>query len=133
MNSVTESTHPRHEDTNELPVRRRTYQDSSREPKDKKLWEVSLQFEALLLQQMMSAMRKTVPESEVLPTGFASDMYNSMFDQLVAEAGSRRSSLGIAENIYRQLDQSQHTQARSLATDRLHIGRSSQGGKHGEG
>ncbi|MDQ7010920.1 MAG: rod-binding protein [Mariprofundaceae bacterium] len=107
-------------------------QNSGRPSRDRELWEVSLQFEALLLQQMMSSMRKTIPQSGLLPTGFASDMYNSMFDQLAAEAGSRRSSLGIAESIYRQMDQSRRIQAPAPASDTLSVGRPGQGGKHGE-
>ena len=71
--------------------------------KDPALWEASLKFEAMLMQQMMAAMRKTVPESGMISSGFANDMYNSMFDQAIAETGSTRGSLGIAEGIYRQM------------------------------
>lgn len=71
--------------------------------KDPALWEVSLKFEAMLMQQMISAMRKTVPESGLLPSGFAGDMYSSMLDQAIAETGSKSGGLGIAENIYRQM------------------------------
>jgi len=71
--------------------------------KDPALWEVSQKFEAMLMQQMMSAMRKTVPASGLLPSGFAGDMYASMFDQAIAETGSKSGSLGIAENIYRHM------------------------------
>ena len=71
--------------------------------RDPALWEASLKFEAMLMQQMMAAMRKTVPESGLMSSGFASDMYNSMFDQAIAETGSTRGSLGIAEGIYRQM------------------------------
>ena len=86
--------------------------------RDPKLWETCLKFESLLLQQMMSAMRKTVPKSDLLPTGFANDMYNSMFDDVVAEAGSQRSSLGIASNMYRQLEQLHQTKAQAPAADK---------------
>jgi len=93
---------------------------SAEDPKarDPKLWETCLKFESLLLQQMMSAMRKTVPKSDLLPTGFANDMYNSMFDDVVAEAGSQRSSLGIANGMYRQLEQLHQTKAQAPAADK---------------
>ena len=81
----------------------RTHARSTGAEKDPELWQVSLKFEAMLMQQMMAAMRKTVPESELMPSGFAGDMYNSMFDQAIVETGSTRSSLGIAEGIYRQM------------------------------
>jgi len=125
MNSMIESAHLKHEGA---PAP----QNRGRPSRNRKLWEVSLQFEALLLQQMMSSMRKTIPQSGLLPTGFASDMYNSMFDQLAAEAGSHRSNLGIAESIYRQLEQSHHIQAQAPASDILSVDNPSQGGKHGE-
>ncbi|RMH51142.1 MAG: hypothetical protein D6682_05160 [Zetaproteobacteria bacterium] len=76
-----------------------------REGRDEGLWRVSLQFEALFLQQVMSEMRKSVPQSDVLPHGFAEESYRSMMDQAIAEAGGRRGSLGIAATIYAQLKQ----------------------------
>jgi len=76
------------------------------EIKNKELWDVSVKFEAIFFQQMMSAMRKTVPESGFLPHGFAEGVQESMFDQAIADAGSKGGNLGIAANIYRQLEQS---------------------------
>jgi len=76
------------------------------EVKNKELWDVSVKFEAIFFQQMMSAMRKTVPESGFLPHGFAEGVQESMFDQAIADAGSKGGNLGIAANIYRQLEQS---------------------------
>ena len=60
--------------------------------KDPALWEVSLKFEAMLMQQMMSAMRKTVPQDGLMSAGFANDMYSSMFDQAIAETSSKSGS-----------------------------------------
>ena len=85
--------------------------------KDPALWEVSLKFEAMLMQQMMSAMRKTVPQDGLLSSGFANDMYSSMFDQAIAEAGSKSGSLGIAENIYRQMNANNSTKANPISAD----------------
>ena len=78
--------------------------------KNKALWDVSVKFEAIFFQQMMAAMRKTVPESEFLPHGFAEGVQESMFDQAIADAGSKSGSLGIAMNIYRQLEKAQPSQ-----------------------
>ncbi|MBL4760176.1 MAG: rod-binding protein [Mariprofundaceae bacterium] len=72
--------------------------------KNKELWDVSVKFEAVFFQQMMSAMRKTVPDSGFLAHGFAQDVQESMFDQAVADAGSKSGGLGIALSIYRQLE-----------------------------
>ena len=100
--------------------------------RDPKLWDTCLKFEALLLQQMMSAMRKTVPKSGLLPSGFANDMHDSMFDEVIAEAGSQRSSLGIASNLYRQLDQLHHIKAQPPTADNtLDMHDQVRGEKHG--
>jgi flagellar protein FlgJ len=85
--------------------------------KDPALWEVSLKFEAMLMQQMMSAMRKTVSQDGLLSSGFANDMYSSMFDQAIAETGSKSGSLGIAENIYRQMNANSQTKANPISAD----------------
>ena len=78
--------------------------------RDEALWKVSLQFESIFVQQMMSEMRKTVAKSDFLPSGFAEDVHASMMDQAIAEASSRHSQFGIAESVYRQLEAAQHKQ-----------------------
>jgi len=72
--------------------------------KNKELWDVSVKFESIFFQQMMAAMRKTVSKSDFLPHGFAEGVQTSMLDRAVADAGSKSGSLGIAMNIYRQLE-----------------------------
>jgi len=75
----------------------------AQEHRDKHLWKVSRKFEAMMFQQMMSAMRKTIPSSGFIHTGFAEDVHGAMFDQAVAKAVSRQGNFGIANSIYRQL------------------------------
>ncbi len=72
--------------------------------KDAALWKVSRQFEAIFVQQMMSEMRKTVSKSDFMPSGYAEDVHASMMDQAIAQASSKHSNFGIADNIYRQLE-----------------------------
>ena len=74
------------------------------EIKDKELWGACCQFEAIFLQQMMAAMRKTVPESELSPKSYANSMYEGMMDQAISESGSQQAPLGFAMSMYRQLD-----------------------------
>ncbi len=83
------------------------------EIKDKDMWKACCQFESVFLQQMMAAMRKTVPESESLPRGYANDMYDGMMDQAIAESGSKKAPLGLAMSMYRQLDRDGFTHAGS--------------------
>ena len=84
---------------------------------DPALWEVSLKFEAMLMQQMLTAMRKTVPTDGLLSSGFANDMYSSMFDQAIVEAGSKSGGLGIAENVYRQMNAHNQPKANPISAD----------------
>lgn len=70
---------------------------------DAKLWEASLKFESQFILQMLHAMRASIPQSGLLPHGFTRDVQDSMMDQAVADAASRRGEFGIAESIYRQM------------------------------
>jgi Rod binding domain-containing protein len=96
------------------------------EVKDEKLWGVCCQFESMFLQQMMSAMRKTVPESDFLPRGYADSVYDGMMDQAIAESGSKQAPLGLAMNMYRQLERdglgsdTSSIQEMQKATDSIH-------------
>ncbi|MEF8794686.1 MAG: rod-binding protein, partial [Thiohalorhabdus sp.] len=50
---------------------------------------LSQKFESLLMAQVFSAMRDTVPEGEgVVDTGSAGDMYQDLFDRQVASMGT---------------------------------------------
>jgi len=75
------------------------------EVKDPDLWKASLKFEGMLFKQMMQAMRKTIPDGGLVKHGFAQGVQDSMFDQAVADAASQRGRLGLAMNIYRQMEQ----------------------------
>ncbi|MDQ6963685.1 MAG: rod-binding protein [Mariprofundales bacterium] len=96
----------------------------SPEGRDEKLWQASLKFESVFMQQMMESMRKSVPESGFMPKGFAEKSYQSMMDQAIADAGSQQGPLGIAAIIYHQLkrdrvDSEQAVQAATAASDKL--------------
>lgn len=89
--------------------------------RDEKLWQACCQFEAIFLQQMLAAMRKSVPKSSLLPQGFTQDVQASMLDQAIAEAGSKQGILGIARTLYRQVEQTRghEIQENPALADRL--------------
>jgi hypothetical protein len=114
--------------------------DKPIEIKDLEMWDACCQFEAIFLQQMMQAMRKTVPESSMMPRSYANDMYNSMMDQAIAETGSHQAPLGLAMNMYKQLQrdgftQDSQTQAQAIVhtadTLKGNIAKPDLGGPHG--
>ena len=99
----------------------KTFQSQQANPsleiKDKDAWAACCQFEAIFLQQMMQAMRKTVPESGLMPRSYASSTYDSMMDQAIAESGSKNAPLGLAMNMYRQLERDGYTHQGNNAKD----------------
>jgi murein DD-endopeptidase MepM/ murein hydrolase activator NlpD len=69
--------------------------------------EVAKEFEAVLLAQVISAMRKTVPESGVLEASANRKMLDGAFDQEVARSLASKGGLGIAEQIVGQIERQQ--------------------------
>jgi len=78
-------------------------------PKDQKaMQEASKDFEALFLQSLLKEMRKTVPENKMFPKSNAQEMYEEMQDAELAGHMAEYQSLGLAEQVYQQLER-QHT------------------------
>ena len=69
--------------------------------------EVAKEFEAVLLAQVISAMRKTVPESGMLEASANRKMLDGAFDQEVARSLAAKGGLGIAEQIVGQIERQQ--------------------------
>ncbi len=63
---------------------------------------VTSQFESILLRQMMSAMRATVPRSGFLDS-FSLQMYESMLDEEIANVVAKERGIGLSEMLYDQL------------------------------
>ncbi len=64
------------------------------------------EFEAVMLQFMFKSMRSTEIDSGLLDKDIATDVYTDLFDGEVARAMAHKQSLGIGEQIYRQLQHS---------------------------
>jgi peptidoglycan hydrolase FlgJ len=79
--------------------------DIRKTQRDRKSLKKSCQeFEAIFIQSMFKAMRKTVPESGLIKEDNASELYRDMLDQEVASKISRQQSLGLADQMYRQME-----------------------------
>ncbi len=61
-------------------------------------------FEAIFIQSMFQSMRKTIPEGGLFEQDHATKMYQEMMDQEMATKISRHQSLGLAEQMYRQME-----------------------------
>jgi len=76
---------------------------STPEVKDPKKWAVAQQFEAMFLHQMLTAMRKTVPEDGLTKESNGRQIFTDMLDEEMSKKASNQGNLGIAKMIYKQL------------------------------
>ncbi len=76
------------------------------EPADdrKQLREVARNFEAILINQLLKAMRKTIPKSDLL-NSFSLEQYESMLDEEIANEMSKQKGIGLADTLFHQLSQ----------------------------
>lgn len=70
---------------------------------DKKLLAACQGFEAIFVNQMLTAMRNTVPKSGLLKQGIAHNIYEDMLYQQYADKIAKSASLGLARLLYNQL------------------------------
>ncbi len=72
---------------------------------DKKIEQAAAQFEALLVQQMFGSMWKTVSVGEggLLTGSREEELYRDMFNQALAEKLSETQSIGIKEQILKEI------------------------------
>lgn len=69
----------------------------------KSLMDAAEQFEAIFLYQLMSEMRRTVPDSDLLGDRKAEKIFQSMLDQEMANHSAKSQSVGLATMIYEQM------------------------------
>ena len=68
-----------------------------------KLKKLSKEFESLFFKEVITAMRKTVPENTLINGGHAEEIYKSMLDDNMATQMAARGGSGIAEAMYDRL------------------------------
>jgi len=79
--------------------------DANRSQKGKKALKKSCQdFEAIFVQSLFKSMRKTIPDGGLLKKDNTTAVYQDMFDQEIAKNISKKQSIGLAEQMYRQME-----------------------------
>jgi flagellar protein FlgJ len=73
---------------------------------DRELREIAKDFESLLIRQLLKEMRKTVPQDGFLEYSNATEMYQEMGDDALANGIAEQGGLGIGELVYQQLKES---------------------------
>lgn len=76
--------------------------NSSRDPKN--VERVAESFEALFVAQMVRGLREALTEESTEGAGFGKEVYQSWFDQAVAEAVARAGGLGLKEQLLRWME-----------------------------
>jgi flagellar protein FlgJ len=61
------------------------------------------EFEAIYIQEMYKAMRKTVPDSGLFEKDMASELYREMLDMEMAKTTAADKGTGIGEAMYQQM------------------------------
>ncbi len=81
----------------------RILQNAMRSRDDKKLRQTCEDLESVFVYRLLSAMRSSIPRSDFITRGMATETFESMLDEEYAKTISRQGSLGLADIIYQQL------------------------------
>jgi len=71
--------------------------------KDAKLRKACAGFEALMLKQILSIARESVPKSGLLEGGYGEEMFQSIHDDQLSQKMAGGRGMGFGEMLYRQL------------------------------
>ncbi len=80
--------------------------DQATEPKDKDLLALRKscqEFEAIYINEMYKAMRKTLPDSGLFKKDMSSELYKEMLDMEMAKQTAAGEGMGIGHAMYEQL------------------------------
>ena len=85
----------------DIPLERLAASPNLSEPQ--KIAELSRQFEAILLRQILQNARKTVIKSELTDDSLANDIYDDMVTTQLADAMSKSGSFGLGQTLEKEL------------------------------
>lgn len=71
--------------------------------KERRLREACAGFEAIMLKQILTLARQSVPEGGLLSGGYGEEIFRSMHDDQLARKMAGSGGLGFGEMLYRQL------------------------------
>ena len=80
-------------------------EDQEQKASDDKLREACSEFESIFLHHLIRSMRDAGPKSDLLDSGFASDLYKDMLDEQFARDAAKTNSFGLGDLLYYQLRQ----------------------------
>ncbi len=83
-------------------------------PKLEKLKASSREIEAMFLKDLLGAMRRAIPKSDLVEATAGREVYEDLYDQALADGASKGGLLGIGDLLYKQFSHRllKETQAR---------------------
>ncbi len=71
--------------------------------KNSRLRKACQQMESLFLSQLLKEMRRTIPHEGAIPENNAANLYQSLFDNHLADLLAQRQTTGLGDYFYREL------------------------------
>jgi flagellar protein FlgJ len=70
---------------------------------DEKLKQACQEFESYFVYKMLQQMRRTIPESDLVPKSYASKIYEDLLDDEMSKKFAGLGGIGLADMMYKQI------------------------------
>lgn len=74
-----------------------------RQVDERKLEKVCLEFEAIFINQMLKAMRKTIPKTNFFKKESGRELFESLFDSEISKIVSQKGGFGLGKILYKKM------------------------------
>lgn len=92
--------------SSELKLTHNIKDEISKDPYRKKLYDASVEFESIFVKMMLKEMKSTVHKEKLIDGGYAEEIFEDMLYDEYAKNISKNESMGLAEEIYKQMSAS---------------------------
>ncbi len=80
---------------------------NAEEKKEAELRNACEEFEAIILEKLLAGMRESIPEGGIFEKSFSEDMFQSMYDQELAQELAHSRGTGLGELLFNQIMEKQ--------------------------
>ncbi len=85
------------------PIQFKNQTKNTDKPQGRELRNACEEFEAIILDKLLSSMRESIPEGGLYEDSFAKDMFQSMSDQSLSRGLAHSKGAGLGEILFNQL------------------------------
>lgn len=89
-----------------LRVPQNIREEIKEDPYRKKLYDASVEFESVFVKMMLKEMKNTIHKEKLIDGGYAEEIFEDMLYDEYAKNISQNESMGLAEEIYKQMSAS---------------------------